>query len=96
MKVSSSRKGPPCTRTYCACFRLLLRGTLTKSNSNCAYSAISKDPEIFPEPEKFKPERFLDTTDTRLIDFTLPYGFGRRICPGQFVANASLFIVVAR
>lgn len=57
---------------------------------------ISKDPELFPEPEAFKPERFLDTTEPRLVNFDLPFGFGRRICPAQFVAEKSLFITISR
>ncbi|KAF8989895.1 cytochrome P450 [Cyathus striatus] len=58
--------------------------------------AITKDPELFPDPEEFKPERFLDTTNHRLNNFDLPFGFGRRICPGIHVANHTLFIAIAR
>ena len=46
----------------------------------------------------FKPERFLS------IDGSLPepdphklsFGFGRRICPGQFLADSSLFLNIAQ
>ena len=54
------------------------------------------DPELFPEPDTFRPERFLETTDPRLRDFELPFGFGRRICVGMHLARNSLFIAVAR
>ncbi|KIJ67582.1 hypothetical protein HYDPIDRAFT_174015 [Hydnomerulius pinastri MD-312] len=55
--------------------------------------AISRDPEVFPDPEKFDLTRWL-TSDGKLRgDLKFPYfGFGRRICPGQHVANRSIFI----
>ncbi|OBZ76027.1 O-methylsterigmatocystin oxidoreductase [Grifola frondosa] len=58
--------------------------------------AMMKDQEMFPEPEVFRPERFLDTTEPRFADFTLPFGFGRRVCPGMHVALQSIYILVAR
>ena len=50
---------------------------------------------MFPQPDIFKPERFLDTSDLRLKSFDLPYGFGRRVCVGRHLAEASVWIVVA-
>jgi cytochrome P450 len=29
-------------------------------------------------------------------DFTIPFGFGRRVCPGMHVALQSIFISLAR
>lgn len=55
-----------------------------------------KDPEMFPDPEIFRPERFLETKEPRLTSFELPFGFGRRICPGMHNARNSIFINVAR
>ena len=55
-----------------------------------------QDEELFPEPEKFKPERFLETDNPKLQNFTIPFGFGRRICPGLYIANQAVFIVVSR
>ncbi|KDR77141.1 hypothetical protein GALMADRAFT_431691 [Galerina marginata CBS 339.88] len=60
------------------------------------FYGIMKDPEMFPEPETFRPERFLETTNSRLKQFDLPFGFGRRACPGMHLALNSLFINISR
>ncbi|KAF8960907.1 cytochrome P450 [Flammula alnicola] len=52
--------------------------------------------EMFPEPETFRPERFLETENPRLKNFDLPFGFGRRSCPGIHLALNSLFINISR
>ncbi|TFY59173.1 hypothetical protein EVG20_g7888 [Dentipellis fragilis] len=58
--------------------------------------SICHDHMVFTDPANFMPERFLETKDPRITNFELPYGFGRRICPGRHVANQSLFIVISR
>ncbi|KAF7904135.1 hypothetical protein EAF00_001469 [Botryotinia globosa] len=58
---------------------------------------IMKDPAVFPEGEKFIPERFLETNDPRLLNYRFGcFGFGRRMCPGMHVALQSMYIVIAR
>ena len=57
---------------------------------------MTRDPEIFPDPEVFRPERFLESDDLRISDFTIPFGFGRRVCAGTHVAQKSVYIVLAR
>ncbi|THH30213.1 hypothetical protein EUX98_g3986 [Antrodiella citrinella] len=68
------------------------KGTTIYSN----LYAIFRDPEMFPEPEVYRPERFLNTDDPRFNNFLLQFGFGRRICPGMHVASASLFLIFTR
>ncbi|KAG2007166.1 cytochrome P450 [Coprinopsis cinerea AmutBmut pab1-1] len=52
------------------------------------------DPSVYHDPMVFKPERFLGPVpepDPRNACF----GFGRRICPGRILADASVYISVA-
>jgi hypothetical protein len=59
--------------------------------------AITRDPDVYPEPEAFKPERFLNPSGTLRDDVTLTsvFGFGKRVCPGRHYVDATLFIVAA-
>ncbi|ELU39069.1 cytochrome P450 [Rhizoctonia solani AG-1 IA] len=49
------------------------------------------DPDVYPNPESFNPDRFYQKATSPAPGF----GWGRRICPGQYIAEASLFIAVA-
>ncbi|KAN0086124.1 Cytochrome P450 [Tylopilus felleus] len=59
--------------------------------------AISRDKARYPDGDKFIPERFLNAegvlTEDDPSDFV--FGFGRRICPGRYVADASLWSAIA-
>jgi cytochrome P450 len=58
---------------------------------------ILHDPEIYPDPEEFKPEHFLNEDGTVRDDpaLSLVFGVGRRICPGRHLVDATLFLVAA-
>ncbi|KAG1769952.1 cytochrome P450 [Suillus placidus] len=58
--------------------------------------AISRDPSVYPNPDQFDPERWLDSEGKIRDDLKFPsYGFGRRICPGRYIADRSIFINIA-
>lgn len=59
--------------------------------------AMGRGPMIWDNPEEFYPERFEDRNmDFRGSNFELvPFGSGRRICPGVAMAVTSLELVVA-
>ncbi|PFH46822.1 hypothetical protein AMATHDRAFT_7363 [Amanita thiersii Skay4041] len=61
--------------------------------------AIMRDPEVFPEPEEFRPERFIKdgkfSLNSALDPQAVVFGFGRRICPGRFLSDSLLYLTVA-
>ncbi|GMH28132.1 hypothetical protein Nepgr_029975 [Nepenthes gracilis] len=59
--------------------------------------AIQRDPDLWPEPEKFIPERFDDRSiDMKGNDFVyLPFGTGRRMCPGVEFGLANVELPIA-
>ncbi|KAF6750546.1 cytochrome P450 [Ephemerocybe angulata] len=54
---------------------------------------MSQDAETFPEPDKFRPERYLENPQ---LPYSFLFGFGRRVCPGLHIAQNSLFILFSR
>ncbi|KAL0368975.1 UNVERIFIED_CONTAM: cytochrome [Sesamum calycinum] len=59
--------------------------------------AIGRDANIWSNPDSFEPERFLDSKiDLRGQNFELiPFGSGRRICPGLPLAYRVVHVMVA-
>nr|GMD93707.1 cytochrome P450 82C4-like [Ipomoea batatas] len=62
---------------------------------------IQRDPRVWEDPNGFKPERFLNraqkNVDLRSQDFELmPFGSGRRSCPGMSFALQVLNLTLAR
>ncbi|KXN81295.1 O-methylsterigmatocystin oxidoreductase [Leucoagaricus sp. SymC.cos] len=70
------------------------KGTLVIGNE----WSMLHDPEVYKDPEVYNPERFLKdgkidpTVRDPIVAF---FGFGRRICPGRFFAENSMFSLIS-
>ncbi|KAG8987427.1 hypothetical protein FRB90_003351 [Tulasnella sp. 427] len=55
--------------------------------------SVHRNPEIFPEPYAFKPERWLEETE-EMRSAMMPFGIGGRICGGMNLAQYMLRIAL--
>ncbi|OIV98831.1 hypothetical protein TanjilG_08487 [Lupinus angustifolius] len=99
------RKHPP---TYLSLTHAVTESTTlsgydipTDANVEFFLPPISMDPNIWSKPEKFDPDRFL--TGHENADMTgvtgvrmMPFGIGRRICPGLGMATLHVHLMLAR
>uniref|UniRef100_A0AC35F893 Cytochrome P450 n=1 Tax=Panagrolaimus sp. PS1159 TaxID=55785 RepID=A0AC35F893_9BILA len=59
-------------------------------------SSVLYDETIFPEPHKFKPERFIDENGKfQLKPELIPFSIGKRICLGEGLARLELYLITA-
>ena len=60
--------------------------------------AIGRDPESWKDPETFEPERFLESeVDYKGLNFEfIPFGAGRRICPGITMGIVTIELALAQ
>ncbi|KAK0215658.1 cytochrome P450 [Armillaria fumosa] len=56
---------------------------------------IMHDEDTFPNPFEFRPERYLDPENGASEVVESAFGFGRRICPGMYLAENSVFLAIA-
>jgi cytochrome P450 len=56
-------------------------------------SVIHQDPETYPRPEEFQPERFLDETNPGGLSW-MPFGGGSRRCPGASLALMEMRVIL--
>ena len=55
--------------------------------------SIHRDDEVWEQPEEFRPETFLENGSVGInVEKIMPFGFGKRSCPGKSTARLTLFI----
>ncbi|OAA38537.1 Cytochrome P450 [Metarhizium rileyi] len=55
------------------------------------------DPTVFPEPEKFNPQRWLNSDPDGLMhSYLLPFGKGSRACAGQKIAWMQMYFCLSQ
>jgi cytochrome P450 len=64
-------------------------------------AGIGEDPKLWSNPEKFDPERFFSRgEDADITGVTgvkmMPFGIGRRICPGLAIGTVHISLMLAR
>ncbi|KAI2604143.1 cytochrome P450 [Hypoxylon fragiforme] len=69
------------------------KGTLVYYNTY----AMSRDLSVYKDPERFNPDRYIPKQDGGDEEPFLvgPFGFGRRVCVGRHLAQASVWILMA-
>ncbi|OIV89701.1 hypothetical protein TanjilG_05156 [Lupinus angustifolius] len=73
----------------------------THANVEVYTPAIAEDPRLWTNPEKFDPERFISGgEDADITGVTgvkmMPFGVGRRICPGLAMGTVHIHLMLAR
>ncbi|KAI0796042.1 cytochrome P450 [Abortiporus biennis] len=75
---------------YCGMF--IPKGAVIISNIR----GITLDENVYTDPHKFDPDRYLPQPEGNGEPFiSSQFGYGRRVCPGQYLADNSLWIAAA-
>ncbi|XP_056671009.1 cytochrome P450 2J2-like isoform X1 [Monodelphis domestica] len=64
------------------------KGTMLLTN----LTALHRDPKVWATPETFNPEHFLENGQFTKREAFLPFSAGKRVCLGEQLARAELFI----
>lgn len=95
------RMYPPATILLRICTKRYMledRGAIIEPNTRVFIPTWSfhRDPELFPEPEIFDPERFSEENKPKIVPYSyMPFGEGPRICIGLRFAMMEMKLALA-
>ncbi|KAI8504432.1 hypothetical protein Bbelb_175500 [Branchiostoma belcheri] len=86
----------PLTVPHAASKDTILNGYTIPADATLLFNlwSVHMDPQLFPEPDKFSPERFLDQ-DGNFVkhEALIPFSIGHRVCLGEQLARMELFLL---
>ncbi|XP_067946219.1 cytochrome P450 2C23-like [Watersipora subatra] len=73
---------------------LVVKGVLIPSGADLMLNMASvlHDEQVYEDPHKFKPERYLTGNIAVKKQHTIPFGLGRRACLGKSLAKMEMFL----
>ncbi|PPQ81814.1 hypothetical protein CVT25_013650 [Psilocybe cyanescens] len=93
--------GNDCCRKFMASFLGIFSPSSTGAYLG-SYRGILNDPNIYPDPRRFSPDRFMGEADKSPSQHLSPtdtlsvaFGYGRRFCPGRHMGESQVWISVA-
>ncbi|XP_072042965.1 cytochrome P450 2J5-like [Amphiura filiformis] len=93
-RLTRSRLAVPhfCSKSISVCGVTIPEDAIVMAN----IWAVHRDPELYSDPEVFKPERFLNEKgEVYQPEEFVPFSSGRRICLGDKLARMELFIFLS-
>ncbi|KAG5349741.1 hypothetical protein C0989_002091 [Termitomyces sp. Mn162] len=68
---------------------------LLQMEPSSAIRGMALDEKVYTDAQAFNPSRYLPLPEGNHEPYPHPFGFGRRICPGRHLADASVWIAMA-
>ena len=91
IRDTSYQRTPRCSSTHGA-----LSFDCGPTQDSLTPRAITRNEELYPDPDKFNPERFIGRMDSEAAhQVDAIFGFGRRVCPGKAFAEANVWLLMA-
>ncbi|CAL1263844.1 unnamed protein product [Larinioides sclopetarius] len=59
------------------------------------FYSCHNDPEIYEEPEKFNPSRFIQTEGKKRPELPISFGIGKRLCLGEGFVMMQIFLLLS-
>lgn len=92
-EVSRLQPGAPLAVNHESCEPARVAGYNLPAKTRLIFNihSIHRDPAAYESPDEFNPSRFLNLPNDSTSSFQfMPFGAGRRICPGMPLANVNM------